>query len=271
MKILLLANKDVASNHALNRLLPALSGHELHLFLSARVGGGGDKPPALQALAALEQHWFNEVFSPLVPSPAQRPGAYRTFAQMADLVAAPPAEVNAINTPAGLARLDAISPDLILSIRYGVILRNDVFRKPRLGVLNLHSGLLPAYRGVMATFHAMRRGETTIGTTLHTIDDASIDTGRIITRTALAVDPARSYLWHVLSLYEDGCQAMLDAVSTLAAGGSLASQPQPAGGDYFTFPTDAELDDFARQGLQLGGQAELAAFLAARFGLPPEA
>lgn len=265
MKILILANKDVASNHALNLLLPGLDGHELHVFLSSRVGGGGDRPQALVDLATLEQHWFNQVFSPAVPPVAERGGRYRTFAQMSEVLASPLREMNAINAPEGLALLDAIAPDLVLSIRYGVILKADVLARPRLGVLNLHSGPLPAYRGVMATFHAMRRGEAAIGTTLHTIDDNAIDTGRIVTRTTLPVDPGKTYLWHVLNLYGDGCRVMLEAVRELAGRGVLVTRAQPAGGHYYTFPTAAELAEFAGRGLRLFDEGELAAFLASRF------
>ena len=65
----------------------------------------------------------------------------------------------------------------------------------------------------MATFWALLNGESEIGTTLHFIDDASIDTGRIVGSTRLRVDSRRSYLWHVLSLYEEGCEQLVHAAS----------------------------------------------------------
>ena len=49
-----------------------------------------------------------------------------------------------------------------------------------LGVLNLHSGKLPDYRGVMATFRAMMAEDETLFSTVHWIDDKTIDTGRIL-------------------------------------------------------------------------------------------
>ena len=84
------------------------------------------------------------------------------------------------NSPEGIDTVRALAPDLIISVRYGIILRPPVLSVPRLGVLNLHSGLLPAYRGVLATFRALLRGDSTIGSTLHYITDRTIDTGPIV-------------------------------------------------------------------------------------------
>jgi methionyl-tRNA formyltransferase len=106
----------------------------------------------------------------------------------------PVTESNNINSAEGLLILRKMQPDLILSVRYGVILKNEAIRTARLGVLNLHSGLLPNYRGVMTTFWAMLNGETTIGTTLHYINDANIDAGDIVDTTTIKADSSRSYL-----------------------------------------------------------------------------
>jgi methionyl-tRNA formyltransferase len=68
-------------------------------------------------------------------------------------------------------------------------------------VINLHSGLLPNYRGVMATFWTLLNGDKQLVTSLHFIDDSTIDTGGIIANSTLLVQQDESYLWHVLSLY----------------------------------------------------------------------
>ena len=49
---------------------------------------------------------------------------------------------------------------------YRRILKAAAIQIPRHGVLNLHSGLLPAYKGLMATFWATLNGEEEIGCTL---------------------------------------------------------------------------------------------------------
>ena len=248
MKLLFLCNRDLASCVALNRLLPVLSEqHDIQLALSARVGGNKTLPVALRALKFVEQDFFNEVVFPMAQASSDRPAsALKTFEELARLIGQPLRQWNRLNE-----QLRVMAPDLVISIRYGVILKAAALAIPRLGVINLHSGKLPQYRGVMASFWAMLNGESSLGTTLHTIDDASIDTGRVIASTELPIDSERSYLWHVLALYEDGCAEILKAVDCLSRGETLSTVAQGQGGAYYSFPDETDLQRFAARGLQL--------------------
>jgi len=250
VNITLLANKDVASCLALNYLLRGLEQHQLSIFLSSRVGSK-PLPPALQQLKFIEQDLFNQL---LFPAQAVRdilPEQLLGFEQLAQAVDHRCAELNDINGEAGLAQFAQTEPDLVLSIRYGVILKEAALSVPGHGVLNLHSGRLPDYKGVMASFWALLNGESEIGTTLHFIDDASIDTGRVVATTRLKVDRQRSYLWHVLSLYSDGCEQMIRAAKAISQQQGLPASPQQGEGNYYSFPSEEDLDRFGEQGWRL--------------------
>ena len=257
MNITVLANRDLASNFALNSLLPALAGeHTLRVFLSDAVGGKQERPEPLVQLKFFEQTLFNAWLFPLVDA-TEDTGELHTFSGLGRYTAEPIASLNRVNSEESLVTLRSSAPDLVLSIRYGGILREEAIAIPRLGVINLHSGLLPAYRGVMATFRALLAGDTEIGTTIHTITDPGIDTGDIIAETRLAVDPERSYLWHVLALYPPACEKLVACVDELAAGNNLPLSPQPGGGAYFSFPDDETLTEFAATGRKLVDMEEL--------------
>jgi methionyl-tRNA formyltransferase len=260
VNITLLSNSDLASSVALNLLLPPLAReHRLRVFLSGQVGGGGAAHPDLAMLKFLEQTLFTRLLFPALgdaPRPARRAG----FGALANALSVPFAPLSRVNTDEGLATLAAGEPDLVLSLRYGGILREAAIAIPRLGVLNLHSGLLPDYRGVMATFRAMLDGAGTIGTTLHYIRDAGIDTGDIVATTAQPVDYDASYLANVLALYPAGCARMLAAVASLAAGEALPTRPQGAGGHYYSFPDGADLQRFYDRGCRLYDVDEITAF-----------
>lgn len=62
--------------------------------------------------------------------------------------------------------LAALKPDLTLVMAYGHILRQDVIDVPRLGTINLHTSILPKYRGASPIQTAVAQGETTTGVTL---------------------------------------------------------------------------------------------------------
>lgn len=266
MKITILANRDVASCLAVNYLVRGLPQDRLTLFLSSRVGS---KPLAspLQHLKFVEQDLFNRLLFPLLPRGLEQQGELLGFDQLGELLAGRLTDLNDINLPSGLAVFAGSEPELVLSIRYGHILKEDALGVPEHGVLNLHSGRLPDYKGVMATFWALLNGEPTIGTTLHYIDDRSIDTGRIVATTSLPVNRDRSYLWHVLSLYRDGCKEMVSAVNTIRSRGATPATEQGTGGNYFTFPTEAHLREFTAQGWRLFDPDDISA-LAQRFLQP---
>jgi methionyl-tRNA formyltransferase len=260
LNICLLSNQDLASNFALNLLLPRLAEeHHTRVFLSSKVGGSQALPGELAQLAFFEQGLFNDLLFPALDrgNPA---GALLSFQQLSRYTSQPVSTLNRINSEGSLAVLGESRTDLILSLRYGGILREPAIALPQLGVINLHSGLLPDYRGVMATFRAMLNGEQEIGATLHYISDPGIDTGDIIDTTSLAVEPEHSYLWHVLQLYPEACERLFACVQQLDAGQSLDVRPQPAGGNYFSFPTIDDLQAFHKRGLKLYDVGEITSF-----------
>ena len=178
-------------------------------------------------------------------------GPWLGFEELAIQSGNPLLVMNKINEGDDFERFLSMAPDLVVSIRYGVILRQPVLSVPRCGVINLHSGLLPDYRGVMASFWAMLNGESELGTTLHYIDDDSIDTGRMLACTRLPVQSDKSYLWHVIALYEEGCRSILETVSKIAAGTEPQTTPQEGTGRYYTFPDQKQITEFEQRGLRL--------------------
>ncbi|MDB4076332.1 formyl transferase [Porticoccaceae bacterium] len=249
MNITILTNRDLASHIALTRLVKALVDHQLSIFISEKVGADHQLPAPLMELAAFEKHQlataeysFNDL--------AKRVGCeLQGFADIG----------NKVNGPEGLARIQASQPDLIISVRFGLIIRDEVIAIPQYGVINLHSGVLPSYRGVMATFRVMLNKASEIGSTLHFIQDSGVDTGDIISiaRRPLATD--RSYLFNVLSLYEAGCEQIIQAVAAIQtnqAGPPINRESQQGKAAYYSFPSDDELDAFFALGYRLFDQQD---------------
>jgi methionyl-tRNA formyltransferase len=261
MNITILANRDIASNFAINSMLEQLSEHRLSIFLSSKVGGKADKPEELQRLKFFEQDLFNQIMSPLMNKAEPQSSKYLSFAQISDKLDGRLVELNNINSESGLEILAAQQPELIISIRFGVIIKADVIAIPKHGVINLHSGVLPDYRGVMASFWALLNDEQQLGTTLHFINDATIDTGEIIATSLIKAQPDKSYLWHVLELYKQGSQLIVNAIKQISNHQPLPTYPQIAGGNYYTFPKQVDLNKFKNAGKTLVAEAELMEFL----------
>jgi methionyl-tRNA formyltransferase len=81
--------------------------------------------------------------------------------------------------------------DLGVVLAYGRILPQAVLDAPRLGFVNLHASLLPAYRGAAPIQWAIIRGETETGISLMQMD-AGLDTGPVFLEREIAILPDES-------------------------------------------------------------------------------
>lgn len=244
MKIILLGHHDLPSNLALSLLVAGLPEHSIRIYLSGTVASDANLPQALHEMASVDRGYCDALQHARIPG-------VMDFAGLAEATGHPVQDLAEPNSVAGLARVRDFAPDLIVSVRYRRILRDEVIALPRLGVLNLHSGLLPDYQGVMATFWAMLNGSPEIGSTVHYIEDAGIDTGSIVCTQPQRPMYDKSYLSNVLSLYPSGCAAMLESINTLAAGRRLAARAKIMGGKYYGFPEARDISNFLESGLAL--------------------
>ncbi len=251
MRVLLCLNADLFSCLAANRLLPALAGHDVRIALTQRVGAAAAaESPQRRELRLAEQHLPLTLLFPLVER-AQLPDdgtRCLTFGELTTRRGVPVTLLPTPNSDEGLAWVRAQAPDLVVSIRYGAIFKSAFLGIPRLGVLNLHSGLLPEYRGVLATFRALANGDTEIGCTVHYIADGTVDTGPVVARTRTPVDGTRSLFWHIGQLYGPGVDALGEAVRRALGGEALATSEQRGRGSYYTYPTREEWVRFSAAG-----------------------
>ncbi len=106
-------------------------------------------------------------------------GFFRSLREVAAAYGFPVAICSDQNAPDSIARLREWSPDLIV-FTGGNILRRQLLDVPRLGVLNVHLGLLPEIRGMSSPEWSLLN-DVPVGITIHYID-SGIDTGPILQR-----------------------------------------------------------------------------------------
>jgi methionyl-tRNA formyltransferase len=77
------------------------------------------------------------------------------------------------------AQLQALQPDLIIVVAYGLLLPKIVLETPRWGCVNVHASLLPRWRGAAPIQRALLAGDQITGITLMQMD-IGLDTGAMI-------------------------------------------------------------------------------------------
>lgn len=112
------------------------------------------------------------------------PNAIKQWAMERQLPVHQPERVGA----EALAILREHRPDLAIVMAYGHILKDDFIAVPRLGTLNFHTSLLPAYRGASPIQTAVASGERITGVTLMRIV-RQLDAGPVYDAERVPVEP----------------------------------------------------------------------------------
>ncbi len=99
-------------------------------------------------------------------------------------------ECRRLGDPDAIAALRAENPDL-LALTGADIVPASVLAVPRIGTINAHYGLLPAYRGMNVTEWSVYHGAP-VGVTVHLVDPG-IDTGDILEREEIAIEPGETF------------------------------------------------------------------------------
>src|SRR5438045_7629381 len=85
-----------------------------------------------------------------------------------------------------IQELKTYQPDVIVVAAYGQILPKTILELPRFGCLNVHTSLLPKYRGAAPIQWAILENEKETGVTIMKMD-AGLDTGDILTQAATPI------------------------------------------------------------------------------------
>ena len=151
-----------------------------------------------------------------------------------------------INKPANLENLRAYNPDLLVSIA-----GNQIFKKPLInlapkGCINLHTALLPKYRGLMPSFWVMKFNEKYTGVSVFFVDEG-IDSGEIIVQKKVEIgNRTQAELIDFTKIL--GMEAILESIEKINAG-NVETIPNPNEEmTYFTFPTKEDVSAFLKAG-----------------------
>lgn len=130
--------------------------------------------------------------------------------------------------PAFLEQLRALAPDLIAVAAYGQILPQALLDIPKHGCLNVHTSLLPRWRGAAPIQWAIADGDAESGVTIMRME-AGLDTGPMISevRTPIGTDDTGQSLHDRLAKL--GAALLCDTIPRYVAG-DLSPRPQPADG-----------------------------------------
>ena len=129
--------------------------------------------------------------------------------------------------------------DLGVSVGNRVIAQST-FSIPRLGMVNLHHGRIPDYRGGPAAFWEIYNEERAIGVSVHRMD-AQLDHGELLGAAEVALEPGDDQRAAMERLYAVDFKVMGDVVAALANGTSNGIAIDFNGAQVRTLPSRGQL------------------------------
>lgn len=153
-----------------------------------------------------------------------------------------------------LAIVQELQPELIVVAAYGRILPEEILQAAPYGAINVHSSILPKYRGAAPINWAILNGETVTGDTIMYMAK-ELDAGDIIRCAETAIDPDEDAQELTARLAELGAKTLVDVVADMGRG-TVTRTPQDHSRSTYAPMLDKTLSpmDFKRSAQALHNQ-----------------
>lgn len=116
-----------------------------------------------------------------------------------------------------LELLQSLAPELVVVAAYGRILPQEILDCPKLGCINVHSSLLPKYRGSAPIHWAILNGDKESGVTIMHMALA-LDAGDIIAQSVTPIDPDETVETLHDRLAQMGADLLVETVQSIGDG-----------------------------------------------------
>jgi len=152
-----------------------------------------------------------------------------------------------INHADSLQIIKSYQPDLLVSIA-----GNQIFKQPLIdlapkGCLNLHTALLPKYRGLMPSFWVLKNNEKETGVSVFFVDKG-IDSGPILVQKKMPINENMTQAELIKKSKKLGMDAIIEAIELIHQGNYKLIPNHDKDKTYYTFPTREDVKVFYKAG-----------------------
>ncbi len=150
--------------------------------------------------------------------------------------------------------VEELAPELIVVAAYGKILPEDILNYPKYGSINVHSSLLPKYRGAAPINWAILDGEAETGVSIMYMAK-ELDAGDVILQKTTVIGEDEDALALTQRLAELGAEALSEAVEALK-NGTATRTPQDGSKQTYASMLSKEMSpiDWSRPARAIGCQ-----------------
>ena len=151
-----------------------------------------------------------------------------------------------INSEKSLETLRALHADLFISITGNQLFKKPLLDIPPLGTLNLHTALLPKYRGLMPSFWVLKNKEKQTGVSVFFVDEG-IDSGPILVQKKINIENLSQ--WELIRMTKFlGMEAIIEGIELIQSGDYELIPNNEEESTYYSFPTREDVIEFKKGG-----------------------
>lgn len=151
-----------------------------------------------------------------------------------------------INSKESLEKISLYEPDLLISILGNQIFKEELINLAPKGCLNLHTALLPKYRGLMPTFWVLKNNEKYTGVSVFFVDEG-IDSGPILVQKEVEIKN-RTQEDLIKLTKKIGMEAIAESVDLIMNNNYKLIKNPYSKMTYFSFPKREDVIEFKKNG-----------------------
>ncbi len=122
-----------------------------------------------------------------------------------------------------ISEIKKINPDLIVVVAYGKIIPKEIIEIPKYGIINVHSSLLPKYRGASPIHSAVINGDKETGVSIMYIEE-TLDSGDVILKEYCTIEEEDTLGTLHDKLKKIGAKGLEKAIDLIESGKVIAEK-----------------------------------------------
>ncbi len=166
------------------------------------------------------------------------PSPIKAAAEVAHIPVIQPDRIK--KSPEALAQLRDYQADFFVVVAYGQLLSQEILDMPKIGCINGHGSLLPAYRGAAPIQQCLVNGETQTGMTTMLMD-IGMDTGAMLLKSTLEIGLLENAHELADRLSTTSAALLIETLPKLAAG---ALKPEAQDSTQATYTALIQKEDY---------------------------
>ena len=152
--------------------------------------------------------------------------------------------LGSINNDNNLKLIKSFNPDLLVSILGNQIFKKKLINLAPKGCINLHTSLLPKYRGLMPTFWVLKNNEKFTGVSVFIVDEG-IDSGPIIIQKKIKIENYSQKNLIEISK-KIGMEALAEAINLIYHDNVKLLPNDHRRKTYYSFPSKKDVLEFKK-------------------------